>query len=94
MRRLTAASRLVRSPAHTERAIPGVVLRVQVPDAYLGASRDALEAYAADFARRRGHKVCLRLSNRYSTWFEEDGTLSSQSDVALGEMVAPFMTLR
>ena len=79
-------------PVLYERVIPGAVLRVQQPDAYLQASRDALEAYAADFARRRRHEVCLRLDNRYSTWFAEDGTLESRSDAALGELSAPFMT--
>jgi hypothetical protein len=80
-------------PVLYERVIPGVVLRVWIPDAYAQASRDVLEAYAADFARRARHKVCLQLTNRYSTWFEEDGTVGARSDATLGEIITPFMTL-
>lgn len=76
------------------RWIPGVVGRVRVPVEYAELPRAVLEAYAADFARQKHKQVCLQVSNRFATWFDENGRVYSRTDAARDHALPPFMTFK
>ncbi len=72
------------------RAIPGVYFEQEIAEGV--RTTEAMEQYAADFARRMHKKVWLVLSRRLTIYFDEDGMKHVQEAVP-GQCNSPYMCL-
>lgn len=59
----------------------------------LQASRDAMEQFAAEFARERKWRVWLVLSKRTRVWFDETGARTGVTEDTFEDSFGPFMQL-
>ena len=51
------------------------------------------EAYAREFAKERGHRVCLALNRRESVWIGRDGHIEGRTQARPGLPNIPYATL-
>jgi len=81
------------------RAIPGVYMEQEIPHSLSSEiaegvkTPEAMEQYAADFAKQFGKKVWLVLSRRLTIFFDENGTKRQVIEAAPGEMNGPYMQI-
>jgi transcriptional regulator with XRE-family HTH domain len=52
------------------------------------------EAFARDYARQHGRRVCLALSRRLSVWVGKDGRVEARTEATPDAPNTPFMRLR
>jgi hypothetical protein len=71
------------------RAIPGVFFEQEIADGV--ETPEAMERYAADFAKRSGKKVWLVLSRRLTIFFDEEGVKKEVQEAAPGRCNGPYM---
>jgi hypothetical protein len=72
------------------RVIPGVFFEEEIAEGV--KTTEAMEEYAADYARRMCKKVWLILTRRLTIFFREDGTKHVQEAVP-GQCNSPFMCI-
>lgn len=74
------------------RLIPGVYMSVEIPDDALEPIK--AEAFACDYARSGGRKVCLILTRRLSMWIDEEGKVTGRTEAKPHLPNVRYMTLR
>jgi transcriptional regulator with XRE-family HTH domain len=78
------------TPHLVVRVIPGTYFEEEIAEGV--RTTEAMEEYAADYARRMHKKVWLVLSRRLTIYFKEDGTKDVQKAVP-GRCNSPYMCL-
>ena len=73
------------------RAIPGVYFRQEIAEGV--QTTEAMERYAAEFAKDRHMKVWLVLTRRRTIFFDEDGVKKHVQEAVPGHCNSPYMCL-
>jgi hypothetical protein len=65
----------------------------KVPPAEVTTPVEA-EAWACEFARQHGCRVCLVVSRRLSVWIDADGQVEARTEAKFGEPNMPFVQVK
>ena len=52
------------------------------------------EAFACEYAKQHGRKVCLAISRRHSVWIDKDGQVNARTEATPDDCNVPFMRLK
>jgi hypothetical protein len=58
------------------------------------AKHEQAEAFASEYAKQNGRRVCLALSRRHSVWIDAQGQVYARTEARPDQPNTPFMRLR
>jgi hypothetical protein len=74
------------------RYMPAVYGRVKFPEEITTAEQ--AEAFASEYAKQHGRRVCLSLSRRHSVWIDAQGQVEARTEATPNDPNVPFMQLK
>jgi hypothetical protein len=72
--------------------IPAVYGRVPIPEVV--QTPDQAEAFARQYARQHGRRVCLAISRRLSIWIDQNGDVEARTEATPDYPNVPYMRLK